>query len=127
MIYFTSDLHFWHKNAIVFTNRPFNDMEEMNKKLIENWNRTVYSNDEIYILGDVTMRSLFYASDILQQLKGRKYLLIGNHDYFAQKKNFDTASCGLEWAKPYFELHWEKRVFVLCHYPFLSWNKSLYG
>ena len=27
----------------------------------------------------------------------------------------------------YHELHWQKRNFVLCHYPFLSWNKSLHG
>ena len=55
MIYFTSDLHFWHKNAIIYTNRPFETVEEMNEKLIEYWNKTVHANDEVYILGDVTM------------------------------------------------------------------------
>ena len=52
MIYFTSDLHFWHKNAIIYTNRPFETVEEMNEKLIEYWNKTVHANDEVYILGD---------------------------------------------------------------------------
>ena len=55
MIYFTSDLHFWHKNAVLYTNRPFGTVEEMNEKLIEYWNSTVHKNDEVYILGDVTM------------------------------------------------------------------------
>ena len=55
MIYFTSDLHFWHKNAIIYTNRPFETVEEMNEKLKEYWNKTVHANDEVYILGDVTM------------------------------------------------------------------------
>ena len=61
MIYFTSDLHFWHKNVIRYTDRPFSSVNEMNKKLIENWNHTVHANDEVYILGDVTMRKLSYA------------------------------------------------------------------
>ena len=55
MIYFTSDLHFWHKNAIVYTYRPFETVEEMNEALIGNWNKIVHGNDEVYILGDVTM------------------------------------------------------------------------
>lgn len=55
MIYFTSDLHFWHKNAIVYTNRPFGTVEEINEKLIEYWNKTIHQNEEVYILGDVTM------------------------------------------------------------------------
>ena len=86
MIYFTSDLHFWHKNAIEYTSRPFATVEEMNEKLIEYWNKTIHPNDEVYILGDVTMVRPGRAMEIIAQLKGRKYLLMGNHDYFAREK-----------------------------------------
>ena len=127
MIYFTSDLHFWHKNAILYTNRPFGTVEEMNEKLIEYWNSTVHKNDEVYILGDVTMVKPNRATEILAQLKGRKCLLMGNHDYFAREKQFDPAACGIEWVKMYHELHWQGRTFVLCHYPFVSWNKDSHG
>lgn len=127
MIYCTSDLHFWHKNAIVYTNRPFVTAEEMNEKLIENWNKTVHQNDEVYILGDVTMVRVGRAMEILSQLKGRKYLLMGNHDYFAREKTFYPRASGIEWVKMYHELHWQNRTFVLCHYPFLSWNKDSHG
>ena len=33
MIYFTSDLHFYHKNVIKHANGPYSDEDEMNKKL----------------------------------------------------------------------------------------------
>ena len=68
MIYFTSDLHFWHKNAIIYTNRPFETVEEMNEKLIEYWNKTVHANDEVYILGDVTMVRPGRATEIISRL-----------------------------------------------------------
>ena len=117
MIYFTSDLHFWHKNAIIYTNRPFETVEEMNEKLKEYWNKTVHANDEVYILGDVTMVRPGRATEIISRLKGRKYLLMGNHDYFAREKQFEPAACGIEWVK----------MYHVCHYPFLSWNKDSHG
>ena len=52
---------------------------------------------------------------------------MGNHDYFAREKQFDPAACGIEWVKMYHELHWQGRTFVLCHYPFVSWNKDSHG
>jgi len=80
MIYFTADLHFRHDNIIRHCNRPFRSVEEMDKRLVENWNKTVKSNDEIYILGDLTMKGAEVANDFLRKLKGIKYLVRGNHD-----------------------------------------------
>ena len=64
MIYFTSDLHFGHKNIISHTGRPFSAAEEMDEALIRNWNRTVQPNDEVYILGDLTMKGPDFAAGI---------------------------------------------------------------
>jgi len=47
MIYFTSDLYFYHKNVIKHANRPYSDEDEMNKKLfldIDIFARAVYNN-----------------------------------------------------------------------------------
>lgn len=46
-------------------------------------------NDEVYILGDVTMKNHTYAQEMLMKLKGRKYLIEGNHDRFVHQKEFD--------------------------------------
>ena len=69
MIYFTADLHFYHEKIINHTNRPFSTVEKMNCTLIENWNHTVCADDDVYILGDVTMKGAEYATKALSQLK----------------------------------------------------------
>lgn len=49
-----ADLHFNDQNIIRYTNRPFKSVEEMNKTLVENWNSTVKSMDDIvFVLGDL--------------------------------------------------------------------------
>ena len=57
MLYFTSDLHFYHDNIIQLTSRPYQDVNEMNDRLIANWNKKIRPKDEVYILGDATMKS----------------------------------------------------------------------
>lgn len=125
MIYFTSDLHFYHDNIIKHINRPFQNSDEMNETLIHNWNRKVQPEDEVYILGDVTMKSPVYAETMLTQLKGKKYLVRGNHDYFVDKKGFKPEL--FEWVKDYHELTWKNHIFVLCHYPIEEWNGYFEG
>ncbi len=125
MIYFTSDLHFYHEKIISHTNRPFSNMEKMNQALIENWNRTVSAQDEIYILGDVTMKGPELAEEALSQLKGHKYLIKGNHDRFVKNENFNSSL--FEWIKDYYELSYENNKFILFHYPIEEWNGYFRG
>lgn len=119
MIYFTSDLHLGHKNIIRLCNRPFSSIEEMDTVLMGNWNRKVHRDDTIYILGDLMFRSEKPPEDYLRQLKGKKHLIMGNHDrswvkqcdlsqFFESVTNLDFVSDG-------------KRQLTLCHYPMMSW------
>ena len=53
-VYFTSDLHFGHKNIIRYDHRPFSSVQEMDAELIRRWNNKVKDEDLVYILGDVS-------------------------------------------------------------------------
>lgn len=82
-IYVISDTHFGHANILTFTDergkifRDFHHVEEMNEKMVENWNRVVTPQDIIYHLGDVYFRD---GHKVLPRLNGKKRLILGNHD-----------------------------------------------
>ncbi|MBR4125122.1 MAG: metallophosphoesterase [Victivallales bacterium] len=122
MLYFIADTHFFHANIISLCQRPFGSVEEMNETMIRNWNERVGEGDTVYVLGDL----FFKCSDVgqlegvLERLKGKKHLVVGNHDdswmdkinprrYFLSVGLFQevTASFGL---------------LTLCHYPLLTWR-----
>ena len=92
MVYFTSDLHLGHSNIISLCNRPFVNIEEMDKVLIENWNRKVKKNDTVYVMGDIVWDKKKVAY-YMEQLTGRKILVIGNHDSHWAKKVADWTDC----------------------------------
>ena len=82
-IFFTSDLHFGHDNVILFDNRPFASVEEMDAELIRRWNAKVGKGDTVYVLGDMIWKSRGNdAPHIISALKGRIILIKGNHDSF---------------------------------------------
>jgi calcineurin-like phosphoesterase family protein len=82
-IFVISDTHFGHENILKFTNedgsrvRDFTSVEEMNETLVENWNNAVSETDTVYHLGDVYFGR---GHEVLSRLKGKKRLILGNHD-----------------------------------------------
>jgi len=79
--YVLSDTHFGHGNIIDYCNRPFDNVEEMNNTLINNWNDKVDEDDSILFLGDVRHHpSLDSASEWLSRLNGNILVVRGNHD-----------------------------------------------
>ena len=83
---YTSDLHLGHANVIRHCDRPFADADEMDAALINNWNAKVHRNDTVYIVGDFLFRAKRPAEGYLSSLKGKKHLIIGNHDKYWMKK-----------------------------------------
>ena len=121
MIYFTADTHFYHSNIIKMCNRPFENISEMNKVLISNWNSIVTDRDEVYILGDFLFKSTgSQANDILRKLHGKKYLIKGNHEKYLSDPDFDHSL--FEWVKDYYVLDYKDARFILFHYPIAEWQ-----
>ena len=125
MIYFTADLHFGHTNVIRYCGRPFGSVEDMDAGLIRNWNATVSRYDEVYILGDLTMKPPAAAHQYLATLNGRKYMIRGNHDRFLDR--FEPYASDFEWIKDYYVLKHEGRKLVLFHYPIFEWADFYHG
>ena len=125
LIYFTSDLHFYHDNIIKNVNRPFQNADKMNHALIKKWNQKISFQDEVYILGDFTMKGPDLATNILYQLKGKKHLIRGNHDNFVDNSEFDKSLFAS--IRDYAEIVCCNTHFILCHYPFVEWNGSHKG
>ena len=119
MIYFTADTHFDHGNIIRFCNRPFATVEKMNETLISNWNRKVHANDTVFIMGDMFFRTTD-PEPILQRLKGKKHLIVGNHDSQWMKK-VDMGRW-FESVQSYLETSDGQHTMTMCHFPMVTWN-----
>lgn len=131
-VWFTSDLHFGHRNVIRFCNRPFENEKEMGEKLIENWNSVVGDNDIVFVLGDT-----FWFNDsrgikkALSQLKGKTiYMLPGNHDDFEHYHRVDTERIILcpdvvvLWLQ---EANGKITEIWMSHYPMMTWPHRVNG
>lgn len=113
-IFFTSDLHFSHKNVIKYCQRPFEGIAEMERILIENWNSVVGPQDTVYVLGDVFFCGKQRAEDIIKKLNGYKILVKGNHDWPTEKMK----TVGFNEAHKQLKVELLGHHIKLCHFPF---------
>lgn len=134
-IYFTSDLHFCHKNILSYDNRPYDTIEEMNRDIVETWNNIVSENDIIFLLGDITLyEKSNTVLSLLKELKGDIYFIQGNHDtdkavnFYVENKVFKKVCSPLQVIEYSLDNTDEgKFTFQLCHYPMLDWRKKQKG
>jgi calcineurin-like phosphoesterase family protein len=128
VIFFTSDTHFGHANILRYDSRPFANIWEHDKALIEAWNAVVGPKDEIRHLGDVSWHGSKRTAEILFALNGRIHLIRGNHDKVIDKpgvkerfesiKDLDLLTV---------QVAGKKQHIVLCHYAMRIWNHSHHG
>lgn len=118
--FYISDLHFGHKNILAFDNRQFPSIEAHDETLIEYWNDVVGMDDDVWILGDISLHPPMKTVEILQRLNGTKHLCVGNHDK-KLLRNIDVRSQFCE-IVDYKEIQTGKTGIVLCHYPIPCFN-----
>lgn len=123
--FFTSDMHFEHINILSYTARPWSDVDEMTKALINNWNSVVDHGDLVIILGDAVMGMRHKSLPLMKHLHGFKTLYPGNHDnchpMYAAKKSFVEMT---ELYNKFFDCILDANVayeygdFVCSHFPY---------
>jgi len=65
-----------YANITRYENRP-DDWDELFRR---RWNETVGDDDLVVVLGDFALASKEFTAEWVSSLKGRKHLLLGNHD-----------------------------------------------
>lgn len=104
---FIGCLHLGHNNIAI--HRGWNNAEEQDAHLIQEWNKVVNKKDTTYIVGDVTMeKALDYYK--LDQLNGRKIVVGGNHDRHQDIKQLLMYVDGVAGAVDY-------KGFIITHVP----------
>lgn len=112
-IWLISDTHFYHTNIIKYCNRPFNNVNEMNNTIIENWNSLINKNDTVFHLGDFGFSKNGDLKEIGNKLNGStKYLIKGNHD--SESDDF-YKECGFNKIFEFPIIY--KDFFILSHKP----------
>lgn len=85
-VYLISDTHFDHENIIDYCNRPFDSLDEMENRIVNNWNSRVSYGDNILFGGDLAMAPAGKAASYSERLSGNMVVLMGNHDSFSKWK-----------------------------------------
>lgn len=125
--FWTSDIHFCHKNVIEYCDRPFKDVQEMNEALVRRWNAMVLPQDEVYVLGDFAMNDN-RAKDFGRLLNGHKMLVPGNHDhcFWSTKRLNRYSDGGFEVLSKQVVTYIGKYKVLFSHMPYLTQGSRKY-
>ena len=121
-IWLTSDLHFNHDKNFIWEARGFISVHEMNEEQIARYNSFVEDEDTVYIAGDSMMGQDMKAGlALLRRLKGKKYLVIGNHDTDARIAAYKESGI-FEDIQFAYRLKVKGRSYLITHYPTITAN-----
>ena len=124
MIWFSADLHLNHNKPFIYETRGFQNIYEMNEKIISNYNEVIQHDDTIYLLGDLCLGGTDYVKDnhkLLSQLKGHIHIIRGNHDTDNRIELYHNLY-NIESIEAAAFLRYNKYHFFLCHFPACTTN-----
>jgi len=115
-IWFISDYHFGHKNILSFSKRPFNDLDDMENKLVEFHNMMVKPEDIVINVGDFSLCNRTESTRIMKRMNGYKILVLGNHD--VQHRKFKNTG----WDEVYVckEMVYNDVTLKITHFPLMD-------
>ena len=121
MIFFTSDPHLGHDKDFVVQARGFETVEEMNVEIIRRWNERVYPDDDVYVLGDLTLGDVEEGIRLIAKLNGYLHIMRGNHDTDKKVERYLELPnvVSVQYADV---LKYGKAVFWMGHYPTITAN-----
>lgn len=121
MVFFTSDPHFCHDKDFVYAARGFENIDEMNAEIIRRWNERVMPDDDVYVLGDLTLGDVEEGLRLIAKLNGYLHIIRGNHDTDTKANRYLELPnvVSVEFATIY---KYKKAIFWLSHYPTITAN-----
>jgi len=123
MIFFTADFHLSHRNIIEYCSRPFKNIKDMDRAILQNLEESLRPKDVLYFLGDLTFKEKiaheFFKkfSDIEVEI----HFIVGNHDSKSVIKIAQEYCAFVGYLK---NIKIEGQHITLCHYAMLLWDKS---
>lgn len=115
-IFLTSDTFFGRNLEAV--NRGFENSEEMEETLIENWNSRVNPGDTVYHLGNFSWDPIS-AESAMAFLNGKIFFIGGEYD--KHLSDLSLIKLGVHQLLPAIA-YLPKIDLVLSHWPMLDWN-----
>lgn len=138
-IYFTSDLHIGHKH--VASIRGFDTAEHIDFGIYEtgpdtdahdewlaaNWDATVRPQDQVFVLGDISINGGQHALDWIASRPGTKHLISGNHDpvhpgHRTAAKKLPHWGQYFETIQPFMRRKLMGTNILLSHFPYASFG-----
>jgi len=129
-VWFTSDTHFGHRGILNFMERPFTNLEEHDRWMIDSWNYYIKPKDVVFHLGDLSFLKADETTKILKQLQGHKHLIFGNHDKWytpTQHIRFFDSVGFYEEIMVWNGSENEYQHIVLNHFPYETWHQRHRG
>lgn len=114
-----SDHHLFHRNICQYAGRPFDSLFRMHEVFLENAQNTLSIDDVVLWGGDVSFGVGEQTQEIMKQIPGKHFLILGNHDVDRKEKLNNISSLFLG-VTDCLTLRFGHYNLWLSHYPILK-------